>query len=299
MNLRGILLLGLLLSLIACTPASNEEIPTVMALPTVTATTTPAATPPVVTLESISSQILPTATRVSGGISTPLPSLTPESAAVSIDSVTLSQATVTANTNENCTSLTTRVVATVSSLAELRAVTLKWNYFGRITSSPGTDMQPVAGTNEFTLTLGPFDRPGPVMYWVTAEDQAGNIAYSGEFQLDVAACTEPTMTPTRSSGPILTDTPYYGEERSIRATDKEIIVPLNTPTQINLSWQGGFPPIVIDGVTNPANGLLTGGGVGYVYTPNLDFTGTDRFTFRIKDSTGQASTGVITLRVGE
>jgi hypothetical protein len=39
--------------------------------------------------------------------------------------------------------------------------------------------------------------------------------------------------------------------------------------------------------------------VGYVYTPNLDFTGTDRFTFRIKDSTGQASTGVITLRVGE
>lgn len=41
----------------------------------------------------------------------------------------------------------------------------------------------------------------------------------------------------------------------------------------------------LTGNTNPAKGTLTPTATGYVYTPNLGYTGSDSFTYRVIDET--------------
>ncbi len=56
-------------------------------------------------------------------------------------------------------------------------------------------------------------------------------------------------------------------------------------------------PITYTIATSPTYGLLSGEGVDWVYTPNLNFTGEDSFTFQAMDDKGAATTGTISITV--
>jgi subtilisin family serine protease len=51
-------------------------------------------------------------------------------------------------------------------------------------------------------------------------------------------------------------------------------------------------------VTPPANGTLTGATPNVTYTPNLNFTGSDSFTFKVNDGTVDSSPATVSINVG-
>lgn len=50
-------------------------------------------------------------------------------------------------------------------------------------------------------------------------------------------------------------------------------------------------------VNGPAHGVLSGDNNDRVYTPNADFTGTDRFTWKVHDGVSESSTATVTITV--
>jgi 2C-methyl-D-erythritol 2,4-cyclodiphosphate synthase len=50
-------------------------------------------------------------------------------------------------------------------------------------------------------------------------------------------------------------------------------------------------------VSDPANGVLTGSGPDYTYTPNPDFTGSDSFTFKANDGSTDSNTTTVSITV--
>jgi hypothetical protein len=72
----------------------------------------------------------------------------------------------------------------------------------------------------------------------------------------------------------------------------------NTTTNITLT---GLDPqtlaLSFTVVTNPIHGTLTGTAPNLTYTPNIDYTGTDNFTFKANNGTQDSSTAVISITV--
>ncbi|CZQ82541.1 S8 family peptidase [Trichococcus collinsii] len=56
-------------------------------------------------------------------------------------------------------------------------------------------------------------------------------------------------------------------------------------------------PLTYTIASAPANGTVSGAGPDISYTPNIDFTGADAFTYEVKDSAGGAATGIVTINV--
>jgi hypothetical protein len=51
-------------------------------------------------------------------------------------------------------------------------------------------------------------------------------------------------------------------------------------------------------VSGPSNGTLSGSGATRTYTPNLNFVGSDSFTFRANDGSANSNTATVTITVG-
>jgi VCBS repeat-containing protein len=61
---------------------------------------------------------------------------------------------------------------------------------------------------------------------------------------------------------------------------------------------GGVAPVTAVKVTDPANGTLVLGSTGtFTYTPNANWFGTDSFSYRAVDSTGQSNPATVTVTV--
>lgn len=60
---------------------------------------------------------------------------------------------------------------------------------------------------------------------------------------------------------------------------------------------GNGDPITYELVGLPANGTLTGTAPNLVYTPNVDFHGSDSFTFRVNDGTDDSAVAAVTISV--
>ena len=56
-------------------------------------------------------------------------------------------------------------------------------------------------------------------------------------------------------------------------------------------------PLTYTIASGPANGIVSGSGPGITYTPNVDFTGVDTFTYEAKDSAGSTATATVTVNV--
>lgn len=292
---------GIVLALLvsgACAPA--PEIPTLMVLPTITASPVPTVTQPPDTPAPppTAAPALPTATPVAPtgtATSTPLPTPT----LVPISSILLNTDHLVQGLHDNCVPQVAEVrVLLAGPVGEDTQVLLKWDYEGQFTSRPGAPLERIS-PNEFTGTLGPFDRAQTVIY--RAIVLRGQIQLlSDEIRLPVNACTAPTPAPTSPYGitRTATPTPTYGAELSVQAASQSVQTEADTPIQVPLTWTGGVPPYTIDRVTRPRAGTLDGVGPVRVYIPEPGFIGIDRFTFVITDGNAQASTGTITIYVG-
>ncbi|GAB4575267.1 MAG: hypothetical protein Kow0077_25950 [Anaerolineae bacterium] len=294
-------LLGLLLVLVltgtACAPRSQPVIPTLMVLPTLTFSPVPTVTQaPPTPLPTTPPVLLPTATRPSP---TPTPGIQPTPTLAAISSVLVTPEQLVAGLHANC----------IPQMAEVRVVLngpvgndvqvlLKWDYVGRPTSRPGVPMTQ-ASPNEFTATLGPFERDLNVTYRFVLL-RGSQQAISEDYVLPVNECTAPTPAPTSPYSMVIspTPTPTYGAELSVKAISTTVQTDEETPVQIALGWTGGVPPYTIDRVMQPRYGALDGVGPVRVYIPNPGFKGIDSFTYAVTDGNGQASTGTITIYVG-
>jgi len=95
----------------------------------------------------------------------------------------------------------------------------------------------------------------------------------------VAACNAPTANPD-----------------SATTTENQPVV----ISVLNNDTDGGSPPLTITAVTQPMNhsGTVTNNGNGTVtYAPNSGFTGTDNFTYTIKNGCGSTAIGQVTVTV--
>lgn len=280
-----------LVMLAACAPRSAQVIPTVMVLPSPTDTAVPTValpTPP----PRATATFLPTATFIQ---STRVPTAQPTAPVTFVESLTVLNNPVVVASHDLCAPTTTRIAAVVLSSVPVQSVLLNWTYTGRFSSRPGQPMTEVVET-EYVLDLGPFEKPGSIIFWVAVRDINGRETISDEVSFQVQDCTQATATET-PYGPTPTQTPPYGAEFSVKANELTIQVPYNTPVQITLSWQGGFVPFTVDQISRPQHGTLAGTAPVMIYTPNLDYTGSDFFTFRVTDVNRQASRGTVSIIV--
>ena len=76
--------------------------------------------------------------------------------------------------------------------------------------------------------------------------------------------------------------------------------PLETPITLNVLDNDSDPenqPLIIETVTQPANGTTTIDGDQITYTPNSGFTGCDTFSYIIKDNQGATDTALVQICV--
>jgi hypothetical protein len=72
----------------------------------------------------------------------------------------------------------------------------------------------------------------------------------------------------------------------------------DTPVAITLAgFDGDLDPITYSIVNGPANGSLGGTGSNLVYTPSLNFNGTDFFTFKVNDGKGDSAPATVSITV--
>ncbi|CAN5751654.1 hypothetical protein BH24DEI2_BH24DEI2_01050 [soil metagenome] len=90
--------------------------------------------------------------------------------------------------------------------------------------------------------------------------------------------------------------------KSPEAQDDEAVTAVNTPVSIDILANDSDPdgdPLVITGVTAVTNGTVTIlGGALVEYTPNSGFTGTDIFSYTIRDGNGGVSSARVAVTVG-
>jgi hypothetical protein len=75
----------------------------------------------------------------------------------------------------------------------------------------------------------------------------------------------------------------------------------DNPEQITLNAVSPLPnpTFTYTIVSQPTNGILTGTGPSFTYTPGQDFHGTDSFTFRVNDGARDSNTSTVNVTVTE
>ncbi len=81
----------------------------------------------------------------------------------------------------------------------------------------------------------------------------------------------------------------YGQSVS---TTEDIAVPITLA-----GFDGDLDPIAFSIVNGPANGSLSGSGSNLVYTPNLNFNGTDSFTFKVNDGKADSTPATVNITI--
>ncbi|MES2708277.1 MAG: Ig-like domain-containing protein [Verrucomicrobiota bacterium] len=87
-------------------------------------------------------------------------------------------------------------------------------------------------------------------------------------------------------------------QESFEAFFDEVLVTVPGRATLLANDTGGVAPVTAVKVTNPAHGTVTVSSNGnFLYTPEANFFGTDSFTYRAVDGTGQSPPAVVTLNV--
>ena len=84
-----------------------------------------------------------------------------------------------------------------------------------------------------------------------------------------------------------------GTENQLVTTDEDIAVGI-TLNAVSPSLSPSFNYTI---VTPPANGLLSGDGPAFTYTPAANFHGSDSFTFRVNDGSHDSNTSTVSITV--
>jgi hypothetical protein len=90
----------------------------------------------------------------------------------------------------------------------------------------------------------------------------------------------------------------FNNPADVVANDDVANVTFNTATDINvLSNDNGIDISVSSIVNDPSNGIATINGNSITYTPDVDYSGQDSFTYQISDLTGNIDVAVVTVNV--
>lgn len=83
--------------------------------------------------------------------------------------------------------------------------------------------------------------------------------------------------------------------------DQFVTTPEDVPGEIILNAVSPVlnPSFTYTIVSQPANGVLSGSGPSFTYTPAQDFHGSDSFTFRVNDGSGDSNTSTVNITVTE
>jgi|GEM_PF-2129556 len=88
-----------------------------------------------------------------------------------------------------------------------------------------------------------------------------------------------------------------GSSRSVVAADDSAETPMNTPVRIDVLANDSGERLVIASISQPAYGWAALDGAQIVYTPAPGFSGADRFTYTVQDSSGAGATASVTVMV--
>lgn len=124
-------------------------------------------------------------------------------------------------------------------------------------------------------------------------DESSELVWWGQIPWDETSPVDGALIPyTKNDGTVTTDNCVP------TAYPQTLSTYINTPLAITLT---GFDP---DGdpleyliQTNPSNGVLSGDPPNLTYTPNLDYVGTDSFTFLVSDGLDNSTAATITINV--
>jgi VCBS repeat-containing protein len=157
-----------------------------------------------------------------------------------------------------------------------------------------------------TLTVTSVDTSGTT--GTVIDLGAGSFTYDpdGQFEyLQAGSSTTDSFNYTVSDGHGGTDTATVtitinGVNDPPVAVSDSGTTPEDTPITIDVldndsDIDGGT--LMIDSVTNGTNGSVTNHGSDVTYTPDLDFDGTDSFTYTISDGNGGTDTATVTVTV--
>jgi uncharacterized protein (TIGR03437 family) len=122
---------------------------------------------------------------------------------------------------------------------------------------------------------------------------APNYSHAGAYKLRLTATDSAGGT-----GILDIDLTVKNVNRAPVANSQMVMTEEDTPLAIKLEGSdldGDRLNFVI--ANQPANGKLSGGGQNVTYTPNLNFAGTDRFTFKVNDGDKDSAAATVTITV--
>ncbi len=156
--------------------------------------------------------------------------------------------------------------------ADLPGQTLTFSLIGTV--PPGATIDPVTG--EFSWT--PSEGQGP-----------------GSYTFTVQVCDDTTPTPACDTQDVIIN---VGEVNIAPvADDQAVSTPEETALGILLTATDADGNPLTWMVGTPAHGTLSGTAPSLTYTPNLDYTGPDSFTFTVNDGTVDSNTATISITV--
>src|SRR5665648_274773 len=123
----------------------------------------------------------------------------------------------------------------------------------------------------------------------------GGVAYAVEDPTPDSESSVMSTSPdaiTSEPGTILID------NTAPIASDQSITTEMNQPVDILLTGTDlNDDPLTFVIVDQPANGKLTGDGVNWMYTPLVDYTGEDTFTFKVNDGMHDSNLVTVSIQV--
>ena len=95
----------------------------------------------------------------------------------------------------------------------------------------------------------------------------------------------------------LNDTPVAGDDTLVALEDTPLMIDVSNDLLANDGDQDG-DALTVSGFTQPVNGLLIDNLDGtWSYVPDLDYSGTDSFTYTVDDGRGGTATATVTINV--
>jgi hypothetical protein len=133
----------------------------------------------------------------------------------------------------------------------------------------------------------------------------GNVLLTGKTKLDVGdrytleVIVSGSVDPTRIDKGVVTLLVQDPSSKAPALKGRTVEVNEDSPTKIRLSGLGatGGEAIAIFVVDHPLHGTLTGTAPNLVYTPDKNFSGTDRFTFQARNGDYRSPLAKLTIAV--
>ncbi len=142
------------------------------------------------------------------------------------------------------------------------------------------------GANATAIDGYSLDASSTSFLWAETETAASAGAYTGDFQYDASIGWQTAVVGLKPArvGPV--------------AFSQAVTVGYGTPASITLTAEspGGFP-LSYSVVSGPVQGTLSGTAPNLTYTASAGYAGSDAFTFKANDGTGDSNVATVSLTV--